>query len=115
MEYSMIIFLLLIAVIIPAIERRKRAVLIKHIIDKKKNSKEKNVMKELAKQFIGKECIIYTVTSSGDNIQGIITDIADGGIIVQRKDSLEAVNLEYVTRIREYPRNAKGKKKTFFA
>lgn len=54
----MIIFLLLIAVIIPAIERRKRAVLIKHIIDKKKNSKEKNVMKELAKQFIGKECII---------------------------------------------------------
>ena len=72
-------------------------------------------MKELAKQFIGKECIIYTVTSSGDNIQGIITDVADGGIIVQRKDSLEAVNLEYVTRIREYPRNAKGKKKTFFA
>lgn len=115
MEYSMIIFLLLIAVIIPAIERRKRTVLIKHIIDKKKNFKEKNVMKELAKQFIGKECIIYTVTSSGDNIQGIITDVADGGIIVQRKDSLEAVNLEYVTRIREYPRNAKGKKKTFFA
>jgi len=62
LEYSMIIFLLLIAVIIPAIERRKRTVLIKHIIDKKKNSKEKNVMKELAKQFIGKECIIYTVT-----------------------------------------------------
>ena len=72
-------------------------------------------MKELAKQFIGKECIIYTVTSNGDNIQGIITDVADGGIIVQRKDSIEAVNLEYVTRIREYPRNAKGKKKTFFA
>ena len=35
--------------------------------------------------------------------------------ILECSDGLQAVNLEYVTRIREYPRNAKGKKKAFFA
>ena len=36
----------------------------------------------------------------------------DGGIVLEKDGNVEAVNLEYVTRIREYPRNAKGKRKT---
>ena len=71
-------------------------------------------MKELAKQFIGKECIVYTVMSMDSGIQGIIKEVTDGGIIVEKKYGVEAVNLEYVTRIREWPRNAKGKKKQIF-
>ena len=71
-------------------------------------------MKELAKQFIGKECIIYTVTDTDSNIRGTIREISDSGIIVEKKDGIEAVNLEYVTRIREWPRNSKGKKKQTF-
>lgn len=72
-------------------------------------------MKELAKQFIGKECIIYTVTGLDQGIQGTVKEVSDGGIIVQKKDGIEAVNLEYITRIREWPRNARGKKKQIFA
>lgn len=72
-------------------------------------------MKELAKQFIGKECILYTVMSMDSGIQGTIKEVTDGGIIIEKKDGLEAVNLEYVTRIREWPRTAKGKKKAVFA
>ncbi len=72
-------------------------------------------MKELAEQFIGKECIIYTVTGFDSGIQGTIKEVTDGGVIVKKKDGLEAVNLEYITRIREWPRNAKGKKKQIFS
>lgn len=67
---------------------------------------------ELARQFVGKECIIYTVTSTDSSIQGTVKDVTDGGIVLEKDGNVEAVNLEYVTRIREYPRNAKGKRKT---
>lgn len=42
-------------------------------------------MKELAKQFIGKECIIYTVTGTDSVIKGIVKEVTDGGIVVEKK------------------------------
>ena len=33
-------------------------------------------------------------------------------LAVENKGNLEAVNLDYITRIREYPKNKKGKKKS---
>ena len=107
------VLVLIFVVIIPWINQKKRLAVIKHIKNKKYN-KENNAMKELAKQFIGKECIIYTVTGTDSVIKGIVKEVTDGGIVVEKKDGTEAVNLEYVTRIREWPRNAKGKKKQIF-
>lgn len=70
-------------------------------------------MKELAKQFIGKDCIIYTVTSNDGCIQGVIREIGDSGMVVERSSGeYEIVNLDFVTRIREYPRKKNGKKKS---
>ena len=68
-------------------------------------------MKELAKRFIDKECVI---TSFGGNHQyeGIIKEVTDGAILLEKDEKIEAVNLDFVIRIREYPRNKKGKKKT---
>lgn len=106
---------LLFVIIIPEWQKRKRkSAIIKHVINNKKQGKEKSAMKELAKQFIGKECIVYTVTGSDGIVKGTIKDVADDGIIIERGDGIEAVNLEYVTRIREWPRNANGKKKAIF-
>ena len=69
-------------------------------------------MRELAKQFIGKECIIYTITSNDGSVQGVIKEIEDGGLIIERNSGeREIVNLDFVTRIREYPRKKNGKKK----
>ncbi len=107
------VLVLIFVVIIPWINQKKRLAVIKHIKNKKYN-KENNAMKELAKQFIGKECIIYTVTGTDSVIKGIVKEVTDGGIVVEKKDGTEAVNLEYVTRIREWPRNSKGKKKQIF-
>ena len=71
-------------------------------------------MKELAKQFVGKECIIYTLTGIDSAVKRTIKEVSDSGMSVEHKDGIEGVNLEYVARIREWPRNAKGKKKTIF-
>ena len=107
-----IILVLLFLVIIPWIMRRKRAAAISHIMNKKHNG-EYSEMRELAKQFIGKECIIYTVAADSA-VKGTVREVGESGLILERADGVEAVNLEFVTRIREWPRNAKGKKKQIF-
>ena len=67
-------------------------------------------MKELAEKFIGKECLVYTVNSQ--TLTGEIKEVTDGAILLVGENSCEAVNLDFVVRVREYPRNKKGKKKS---
>lgn len=107
-----ILLALLLLVIIPGIRRRRRLAAVRHILNRKKQNREKMAMKELAKRFIGKECIIYTITSNDSSIQGVIEEIGDSGMTVKRNSGeTEIINLEFVTRIREYPRKKNGKKK----
>ncbi len=68
-------------------------------------------MIELAKRFIGKECIIYAFDSN-HQFEGIIREVTDGAILIEKDEKLEAINLDFVIRIREYPRNKKGEKKS---
>ncbi|MBQ2392266.1 MAG: hypothetical protein II306_10970 [Clostridia bacterium] len=68
-------------------------------------------MKELAERFIEKECIIYSFDSS-HQYEGIIKEVTDGAILVEKDGKLEVINLDFVIRIREYPKNKKGKKKS---
>ncbi len=52
-------------------------------------------MKEFAKQFIGEECIIYTINEG--NIVGTIKEINYGGMIIDKKSGeREVVNLDFV-------------------
>ena len=104
---------LLLLMMIPQITRRRRLAAIRHILNQKKRNKERSEMKELAKRFIGKECVFYTVTSNDGSVQGAIKEIDDGGMVIEKKSGeLEIINLDYVTRIREYPRTKTGKKKS---
>ena len=66
-------------------------------------------MKELAKRFIDKECIIYTINNQ---ITGIIKEVCDGALLIEKNSTIEAVSLDFITRIREYPRNKKGKNRS---
>lgn len=72
-------------------------------------------MRELAKRFIGKECLVYTMASESTAVKGTVTEVSDSGLLVENDGHVQAVNLEYVVRIQEWPRNAKGKKKQIFA
>ncbi len=68
-------------------------------------------MKDLAKRFIDKECLI-TAFDSNHQFEGVIKEVSDSAILVEKKEAVEAINLDFVIRIREYPKNKRGKKKS---
>ena len=106
METSYIVIFVLIIVLF--IQHRNEKVWIRNHILKKKR-KETTEMLELAKRFIEKECIIYTFNNQ---LEGVIKEISDNAVMIEKNGMLEAVNLDFVVRIREYPKKKNGKKKS---
>lgn len=88
-------------------QHRNKKVILKQII-KIQNKKGESEMLELAKKFIDKECIVYTFNSQ---LTGIIKEVSNDAILLENKNISEAINLNYIIRIREFPINKKGKKK----
>lgn len=75
---------------------------------KHRSQKERVHMQELAKQFIGKKCYIYTITASA--IQGVLREVSQSGLLVETNSGMEAVNLDFVTRLQEIPPKKSRKK-----
>lgn len=76
---------------------------------KNRTAEGRKEMLELAKRFIDKECLINIYNGQ---LEGYIREVTDGAIMLERADKqMEAVNLDFVVRIREYPRKKNGKKK----
>lgn len=101
---------ILILFIVLLILRRNRRVIIARRIIKNKRAEDKREMIELAKRFIGKECII-TAFDSSHRFEGVIKEVTEGAILIEKDGKLEVVNLDFVIRIKEYPTNKNGKKK----
>ncbi len=97
-------------IIIMVLLRNRKAVVARQIIKKRKVEGNAE-MKELAKRFIGKECVISSFDGN-HQYEGIIKEVTDGAILVEKEGKIEALNLDFVIRIREYPRNKNGKKKS---
>jgi hypothetical protein len=97
-------------ILVVFITKHKRKIIIAKKVNKKRIAEENLKMVEFAKKFINKECLIYPF--EGNQIVGTIKEVNDSAILVEKADSLEAVNLDYVIRIREYPVNKNGKKKS---
>ena len=111
----LILLAVFLLVILPWITRRRRLAAVRHVLNQKKLNKENSEMKELAKRFIGEECIIYTITSNDGSVQGLIKEIDDGGMVIAKNSGkLEIINLDFVTRIRQYPKKKNGKKRTSY-
>lgn len=106
--YASVIVLWLI--IFTSIHRRNKSVILRKIIEKRKSGGNTE-MKTLAENFIGKECILYSFDGS-HQYSGVIKEVTDGAILIEKKGELEAVNLDFVIRIREYPKGKNGKKKS---
>ena len=110
MWYWVAVLWLLFFVVFRQRSEQKTAAVVHHIKNRKKEAED---MEALAKQFTGRECIIYTINSNDGSIAGIIREVSGSGMLIEDAlGQLQAVNLEYVTRIREYPRNKKGKKES---
>lgn len=68
-------------------------------------------MKELAERFIYKKCII-TAFDSSHVYTGVIKEVTNGAILVENGGTIEAINLEFVISIKEYPRKKNRKEKS---
>lgn len=95
-------------IIFVMLRNRRKAVVIKQMLEKRKIGGSSE-MKELAERFIGKECII---NAFDHQFTGVIKEVTDGAILVEKDGKLEAINLAFILRIREYPCNKNGKKKS---
>ena len=89
--------------------RSQKQMMIQKLI-KKRKSEDKIQMVELAKKFIDKECIVYTFSST--QLECTVKEVSEGALLVERNGEIEAINLDFVMRIREYPRKKNGKKKS---
>lgn len=90
--------------------RNRRTVAARQII-KKRKTEGSTEMKELAKRFIDKECII-SAFDNNHQFDGVIKEVSDSAILIEKNGKTEAINLDFVIRIREFPKNKKGKKKS---
>lgn len=110
MNSSYYIILIFLFVMIGILLRRNRLAVIEKAL-KKRRSEDRNNMIELAKRFIGKDCLIYAFDGS-HQYSGILKEVSDGAILIEKDGKTEAINLDFVIRIREYPTNKKGQRKS---
>ena len=101
--------IIIMLIIVFSVLRKNKLVILKNLI-KRRKTEDKAKMVDFAKKFIAKECLVYSF--DGHQFEGIIKEVSEGAILIEKNGSLEAINLDFITRIREYPKNKKGKKKS---
>ena len=69
-------------------------------------------MGEALQRFVGKECLITVAAVSGTNIVGVVKAVEGNWLTIRTKNkTMDQINIDYVLRIREHPKNKKGKNK----
>lgn len=109
MNPAIYLCLLLPIVLLLVMEEKQKKIHIKQRIVGSKVKKGNSYMLEIVNVYVGKECLIYTMNSQ---ITGTISEVNDNWIKIKSGTTEDIINLDYVIRIREYPKNKKGKKKS---
>ena len=70
-------------------------------------------MNEILKQFVGKDCIITTMN---ETITGTLETVEDRWLVIaplnSRNAGKEIIQLDYISRVREYPKGRNGRNKS---
>lgn len=69
-------------------------------------------MTDIFNKYIGKDCVVYISNSNSSVVEGNITAVEDNWLSIRTRDGEEAVNFDYIVRIKEHPTNKNGKKKS---
>ena len=102
--------MILLLLVIPAMRERQMHLAALAKRNRMKRKKGETKMNELVKEYVGKEIIAWTYSSSG--VTGTVTRIEDNWIEIKDKDgNLQLLNIDHISRIQEYPKNKNGKKK----
>ena len=110
-SYIPFLIIIFLCIILPARRRKKAAAVYMTKIKRKKLDKEERTkMYELLKRFIGKKCHIVTMNSN-EGILGTITEVQDNWVVIEAtSNTLDTINIDYITRITEWPSKEKKKK-----
>ncbi|MDR0804267.1 MAG: hypothetical protein LBN42_00600 [Oscillospiraceae bacterium] len=66
-------------------------------------------MNETIKQFTNKDVIIHTLNTA---IVGTVKSVEDKWVVLENdRGERDIISIDYISRIRDYPRNKSGKKK----
>ncbi len=106
-----VMLVMMLIIILTTTQQNNRRMLINKYISKKKNG-DRKIMKELAQRYINKKCLLYMF--NGNQYVGFIKEVADGAMTIENKGNLETINLDFVMRIKEVPKNKDGKYKSTF-
>ena len=77
--------------------RQKKQKALLEIIQKRKTGGNTE-MKDLAKKYLGETCVLYSF--DGNTHKGIIKEVTDGAILLQKGQKQEVLNLDFITRMK---------------
>ena len=101
---------LMVLLLILSQQRKETNKFIEARIRRKKGDTE---MQKLAVRFIGKDVMLNTVVSG--TYDGVMKEVVDNAVVLEKDGKETIVNLDYVIRLREYPTNKRGKRKSLIA
>ena len=81
------ILFIVIFIVLFVLLRRKKLAAVKKVIEKRKMGC-KTEMIELAKRFIGKECLIYSFDGN-HQFTGTVKEVVDGAVLVENNGTVE--------------------------
>ncbi len=113
MTYTLTVSLLLLLWLIWLSKRHRAAVMMQlRRLYKKRLEKENFTMSSVMDRFLGKDCLIYFSMGSGQ-ISGTIESVEDNWLVIRTlAGQTDVVSLDYVNRVREYPLDKHGKRKS---
>lgn len=111
MNPSIYVPIIALFIVLYVLLQNKRKIAVIRKIIKKRKKEGNQEMKALAEKFIEKDCLIYSFDGS-HQYEGIIKEVSEGAILIEKDGKQEAINLDFVIRIREYPINKNGKRKS---
>ena len=112
MNITYLLLIIMAVILLTAFMSSKKiltAYIVKRNIKRKRGLKQN--MNELLKNFTEKDCIIYCVNNT--SVDGIIKDVKENAVLIETREGLQLINLDFITRVREYPKNKNGKRKGF--
>lgn len=113
MTNTTIILLLCIFPLVIVLLENDKAKNISAIIELKRKREGILIMTEIFYEYIDKYILIQTLPSA--TIAGKLEKINDGWATIRLKDNTtQAVNIEYISSIKEIPLNKKGKPKSIY-
>lgn len=113
MPYVVIWCSLLLVWLLWQTKRHRAAVMMQlRRLRKKRLEKENFTMSSVMDRFLGKDCLIYFSMGSGQ-VSGVIESVEDNWLVIRTlAGQTDVVSLDYVNRVREYPLDKHGKRKS---